>query len=452
MNPNVAVTFLAAACLIAGAPAAVGAPVAAVPAFDAAARAQELDRIADLIDHRYVYKDKAAAIAAEVRAMKSDPELAAAADRVMWAAVLSRRLDAHDLHFNVTWAPPDARIAAKFAPRAAGDVATANREAAASNFGVDDVERLPGNIGYVRLSYFAQFDREGSKPPPARRAGEAALALIENTDAVIFDLRANGGGSPDMIDLLLTPFFGARPVLLNRFYQRDGDRKVDFTTLADFKGASRPTTPIYVLISGRTGSAAEEFAYDVQAQKRGLIVGETSAGAANPGGQFDAGDGFSVFISTGAAVNPVTGGNWERVGVKPDVPAPTADALTRAEAMALDKALTTNASTAPTEARWALETLTAEASGARLDPAHAADFVGDFAGRAVTLRDGVLIYRRAPFPPQRLIPLRGDAFAVDGAPTMRVSFQRDATNKVAVLLITTADGGSASYARSSPGA
>ena len=269
---------------------------------------------------------------------------------------------------------------------------------------------------------------------------------------MIFDLRANGGGSPDMIDLLLTPFFGERPVLLNRFYKREGDRTVDFTTLADFKGASRPTTPVYVLISRRTGSAAEEFAYDVQAQKRGLIVGETSAGAANPGGQFDAGDGFSVFISTGAAVNPITGTNWERVGVKPDAPVPTADALTRAEAMALDKVLATNASTAPTEARWTLETLTAEAAGAHLDPARAADYIGDFGGRSVTLREGALIYQRTPFPPQRLIPLRDDAFAVDGAPTLRVSFQRDAANKVAVLLITTADGGSASYARSASAA
>jgi hypothetical protein len=124
------------------------------------------------------------------------------------------------------------------------------------------------------------------------------------------------------------------------------------------------------------------------------------------------------------------------------------DPLARAQTLALGKVLAANASTAPTEARWTLEALTAEASSARLDPARAADYIGDFAGRSVTLQDGALVYRRARVPPHRLIPLGGDAFAVDGAPTMRVSFQRDAANKVAVLLIATADGGSASFARS----
>ena len=83
-----------------------------------------------------------------------------------------------------------------------------------------------------------------------------------------------------------------------------------------------------------------------------------------------------MFISTGAAVNPVTGTNWERVGVKPDVAVPTADALARAQTLALDQAREANASTAPTEARWTLETLNAQASGVRLDPAHAGDYVG----------------------------------------------------------------------------
>jgi hypothetical protein len=388
-------------------------------------------------------------IAAEVRALASDPELRAAPDRIMWAAILSRRLAAHDRHFNVRWTPPEARAAPGPAAPSAPDAGALERQMAGSNYGFEAVERLPGNIGYVRLSNFAAFDRAAAKPPPAaRRAGEAALALVENTDAVIFDLRRNGGGSPDMIDLLLTPFFGDKPVLLNRFYQRDGDRTVDFTTLADFAGARRPATPVYVLISPRTASAAEEFAYDVQTQKRGVIVGETSLGAANPGDEFDAGDGFSIFISTGAAVNPVTGGNWERVGVKPDVAVPEGDALAQAQALALDQLLKTNASTAPTEARWTLQTLNAQASGVRLDPARAVDYAGGYADRTIAQEGGALVYRRGRYPAAQLIPLGGDAFAVDGAPAIRISFQRDAAGRVAALVVASADGGSASFARS----
>jgi hypothetical protein len=354
--------YALAAALLAALPRAAACappPAAAAPAhpFGPQARARALDRIAALIESKYVYKDKAAAIAAEVRALESDPELARARDQEMWAAILGRRLKAHDIHFNVSWAPPGANRPVLTAAAAPPSPEAMDRMMAADNYGFQAVERLPGNIGYVRMSYFADFDRDltGDKTPGARRAGEAVLRLISNTDAVIFDLRQNGGGSPDMIDLLLSGFFGDKPVLLNRFYQREGDRKIDFTTLADYAGPRRPNVPIYVLVSGRTGSAAEEFAYDVQTQKRGLIVGETTAGGANPGAPFDAGDGFQVFVSFGAAINPITGTNWEGVGVKPDVAVASADALSRAQTLALETVLKQKASTTPVEARWTLE-------------------------------------------------------------------------------------------------
>jgi hypothetical protein len=426
-------------------PAAAMTP-SAPPPFDAAAKASELERIGALVADHYVYADKAAAIAAEVRGLKSAPDLAGAADRSTWAAALTRRLTPHDAHFAVTWKPPAA--AAEVGRPASGEHAGPDLVEAATNYGFDAVQRLPGNIAYVRLSYFAGFDRSltGAEAPAARRTAEAALALIATTDAVIFDLRDNGGGSPDMIDLLLTPFFGDKPVLLNRFYQREGDRTIDFTTFANFEGARRPSTPIYVLTSGRTASAAEEFSYDVQTQKRGIVVGETTYGGANPGDFFDAGDGFSVFISTGAAVNPITGRNWDGVGVKPDIPVPAADALTRTQTLALTEVLKNNESSAPTEARWTLERLTAIEGGARV--AHPADYVGDFAGRVVTLDGGQLAYHRERFPTQRLIALGGDAFALEATPGVRLSFERDGAGKVAALLIAGVDGSAARYPKS----
>lgn len=441
--------FLAALCL-AATPCAAAVAAPAGPPFNAAARASELDRIAALIAAHYVFADKAAAIAAEVRGLKDDPELSGAADRATWAAALTRRLAPRDAHFSVTWAPGGAASAAPLMA-ARQDPEAAERQMAASNYGFDAVERLPGNIGYVRLAYFASFDRTliGDKTPAARRAAEAALALIATTDAVIFDLRGNGGGSPDMIDLLLAPFLGDKPVLLNRFIQRQG-APIDFTTVTNFEGLRRPATPIYVLTSGRTASAAEEFAYDVQTQKRGVIVGETTYGGADPGGAFDAGDGFSVFISTGAAVNPITGRNWEGVGVKPDVAAPADEALARAQALALGQVLQKNASRAPVEARWTLERLNAVAAGVRVDPAHAGDYVGDFSGRAIALEDGQLIYRRARFTPQPLIALGQDVFALAASPTIRLSFDRAPDGKVAALVIGGVDGESARYPRSAP--
>lgn len=453
MSRTIAGAF--AAALLAALPQAAASaspPPAAAPVaqpFGPAARTQALQRIAALIESKYVYKDKAAVFAAEVRALTSDPELARARDQPMWAAILTRRLKTHDLHFGVSWSAPGANQPTLTAINQPSPEAM-DRMMASDNYGFQAVERLPGNIGYVRMNFFAPFDRSlsGDRTPNARRAGEAALRLVANTDAVIFDLRQNGGGSPDMIDLLLSAFFGDKPVLLNRFYEREGDRKIDFTTLADFSGARRPSVPVYVLTSGRTASAAEEFSYDVQTQKRGLIVGETTAGGANPGGTFDAGEGFQVFISTGAAINPITGTNWEAVGVKPDVAVPAADALERAQTLALETVLKQNASTAPVEARWTVERLNAERAGVRLAPEQAAAYAGDYSGRRVTLEDGGLVYRRDRAPPQRLIPLGGDAFALDGTPGVRVSFERGGDRTIAVLLISDTEGGVSSFARS----
>jgi hypothetical protein len=447
-----AILLLAAGgALAAPPPADETVPAAALArsrAFTPAERTATLERIADLIERNYVYQDKAAAIAAEVRGMKNDPQLAAAADEVMWAAILTRRLDAHDVHFKVSWsaAPtPASDLVGGVQP----DPKELERTLAANNYGFARVERLAGNIGYIQLNFFAPFDRSltGEAEPAARKAGEAALRLVDKTDAVIFDLRQNGGGSPDMIDLLLSGFFGDKPVLLNRFYQREGDRTVDFTTLANYAGPRRPDTPLFVLISGATVSGAEEFAYDVQTQKRGVVVGEKSAGGANPGGVFDAGDGLQIFISTGAARNPVTGTNWEGVGVTPDVQVPADQAVERAHLLALQSVLTNMASTDPTEARWTLERLEAQRAGLRPTVREQAGYVGDFGDRRVSLEGGSLVYRREKHPPLRMISLGGGTFALAEAPSTRLVIEKGQDGRASILVVQSADGDRASFAR-----
>ena len=327
-----------------------------------------------------------------MRAWKTDPELTQTFNTRSLASILTERLRKVDRHFAVDWAPVSKDDSTAVPAVGQRSPAIADR-LAHDNYGFDAVEHLPGNVGYVRMSMFADFDTTltGEKTPAARAAGEAALALLQNSDAVIFDLRQNHGGSPAMIDLLLSGFFGDKPVLLNRFYEREGDRMTDFATLSNFSGRRRPDVPVFVLISGGTGSAAEEFAYDVKTQSRGIIVGEPSYGGANPGGDFDAGEGFTVFISTGAAVNPITQTNWEGVGVQPDVVVPADKALNRAHTLALEAILAHDGpAEMQTEARWALERLQAEREGLRITPVAARGLVGTYAGnygdRKVVLR------------------------------------------------------------------
>jgi C-terminal processing protease CtpA/Prc len=97
--------------------------------------------------------------------------------------------------------------------------------------------------------------------------------------------------------------------------------------------------PVFVLIDEGTGSGAEEFAYDLKAMNRATLVGATTYGAATPGGFRPLAAGFAAFIPMQVVTNTVTGGNWEGIGVSPDIAVPAEDALARAHRLALEAIL-----------------------------------------------------------------------------------------------------------------
>ncbi len=121
-----------------------------------------------------------------------------------------------------------------------------------------------------------------------------------------------------MVQYLCSYFFGEK-VHLNSLYWREGDRTDEFWTLEKVNGTKMPDVPLFVLTSNYTFSGAEEFSYNMQTQKRATLIGETTGGGANPGGTRPINDNLSVFIPTGKAINPITGTNWEGVGVVPEV-------------------------------------------------------------------------------------------------------------------------------------
>ncbi|MDX1531313.1 MAG: S41 family peptidase, partial [Rhodothermales bacterium] len=204
-----------------------------------------------------------------------------------------------------------------------------HRQRRADNYGIARVEVLDGNVGYLDLRGFYSG-------PPAEAAVDAAMHLLQHTDALIVDLRRNGGGDPDLVRYVTSYFFD-EPTHLNSLHWRDGDREVvnEFWTLEETASPQRPDLPLFVLTSDYTFSAGEEFANNLKALGRATLIGETTGGGANPGGMMPAGERFGVFVPTGRAVNPVTGTNWEGVGVEPDVAVPAEEALD----VALERAL-----------------------------------------------------------------------------------------------------------------
>lgn len=83
------------------------------------------------------------------------------------------------------------------------------------NFGIERVERLPGNIGYLDLRNFIAADQAGPSMAAARE-------LVQHTDAMIVDLRKNGGGEPSGVALLASYFVDKHTHLTDHFEHSTG--------------------------------------------------------------------------------------------------------------------------------------------------------------------------------------------------------------------------------------
>lgn len=396
-------------------------PLIALPvlAQEAPAAAQQSPRqtvsaIATRIRDLYFDPAKGARIADALEAQAATGAFDAMTDGPDLAAALTARLEPEDAHFNVVHDPaatrprpaPGPSLAPPPGPRTPG----ASPEAR-NNYGFRRAEILPGNIGYVEITGFYGIDF-ADPADPARKAADSALAFVAGADAVIFDVRNNGGGAPSMVGYLVSAFTPADAPIYNIFHSREG-------TESEAPGVFFPephlTTPVYILTSARSGSAAEAFPYTMQAAKRATIVGDATGGAANPGGMVPAGGGFAVFVSGGSPVNPITGRNWEGTGVQPDVPTPWDQALTKAQELALQTIVSNDGQR--TDAAWALEALRAPDDPVDLNP-----YVGNYGERTVSVVDDRLAILTGRRPPVMLAPLGDDLFSVVGDPSRRYRF------------------------------
>lgn len=327
--------FLIAAVLASctsGAAAQQAGPQQAAGAIDAGTRAQVIDGAIEHMQRAYIFEDMAQKMAAALRGHAASGAYDAMTGGAEFAAALTKHLQAvsRDKHLRIIYEPQG--IGGRQAP--ATEEERARRAAAErrGNYGLHRVERLDGNVGYIELRGFSGSQEAGA-------AVTAAMNLLANTDALIFDLRRNGGGSPVTIGFISSYLFDT-PVHLNDFYVRETDRRQSFHTTATVEGRRYgQTKPVYILTSNRTFSAAEEFTYNLKHLKRATIVGETTGGGAHPGGVRRITDHFGIWLPTGRAINPITGTNWEGVGIAPDIAVDPAEALPAAHLDALRKIL-----------------------------------------------------------------------------------------------------------------
>lgn len=304
--------------------------------IDAAARTQVIDGLLKRLNDSYVFPDMAKKMEASIRERVAKKEYDQITSAKQFAATLTKDLQAvsNDKHLRVLYSHdviPERGQRREQTPEEREDF---KREMNWRNHGFTKVERLRGNIGYLEFINFMDADLGADTVA-------AAMNFINNSEALIIDMRNNTGGNPAMVALVCSYLFGVEPVHLNDLYWREGNRTQEFWTKKDIAGKRYLNKDVYVLTSKRTFSGAEEFTYNLKNLKRATIIGETTGGGAHPGGGFRVSEHFGMFVPTGRAISPITKTNWEGTGVTPDVAVPADQALIVARLMALKKLSTT---------------------------------------------------------------------------------------------------------------
>jgi hypothetical protein len=282
-------------------------------------------KAAQAVEDGYVFPDKGADIAARLRAHLAEDRYAACAGPAeLGTSVTADLRDAcGDLHLRLLF-HEDGALGEEDQTALAATWAEQARHTAG---GMRRVERLDGNIGTVEIGPVL------GHPSMAGAAVVAAMSLVADADALVIDVRGCRGGSPDGVVLLLSHLFGDEPVRLSDIQSREeGTRQ--FWTAAVLPGRRfGPDKPVAVLVGPETFSGGEGLAFDLQEQGRATIVGESSRGGAHPRIGVVVHPQLELTLPIARSVSLFTGGNWEGVGVQPDVEVPADQALCTALAL-----------------------------------------------------------------------------------------------------------------------
>ena len=190
------------------------------------------------------------------------------------------------------------------------------------------IETLPRNVGYMKLTGFA--DATACQETTAR-----AMASLNDAAALIVDLQDDGGGFGETA-LQIAGYLFDHPTFM---YDPRPDSPVPARTASPISGNKLADKPVYVLTSSRTQSAAEYFVYNLKMLKRATIVGETTAGHQHSGAFHRITDHFGMGIQEAAPPdNPFPVKGWEAIGIDPDVKVSRTEAFDRARKLAESQA------------------------------------------------------------------------------------------------------------------
>ncbi|MCB0707064.1 MAG: hypothetical protein KDC34_17230 [Saprospiraceae bacterium] len=390
----------------------------APPPLTSNERKEVIDSISTILEREYVFPEIGKEISAHLQQKHKDGAYNSITDPIEFSQVLSEDVRAinNDLHLRVRFSPemiaewqntisPEDSLAMEARQRRSGQL---------NNYGFQEVKLLDGNIGYLNLTGFYNVTEE------AGQTAQAAMNFLSNADALIIDLRSNGGGSPSMIQLITSYLYGPEPVHLNTFYYRPQEDLSQTWTLPYVPGKRRPDIDVYVLTSSGTFSAAEEFSYNLRNLERATLIGEVTGGGAHPGGTRIATDRFTVWVPSGRAINPITKTNWEGTGVQPHIEVPADQALNVAQIKAIEKLLEKSDDDSKFLYEWALIGLQAAQNPVTVDKALLESYAGKYGPRTLSYENGKLYYQREGRNKYELTALDTDLFMAEGISGFRI--------------------------------
>lgn len=372
--------------------------------------------INSLVERNYVIPEKASEITARLSASLAAGRYDGAAGQRLAELLTEDFLAAsNDKHMFVQYNPQQAQAIARTAGQEQPDDSFFRNLMRSNNHGIVELKVLPGNVRYMNLTAF--FWDEAATP----KAYDTAMAYLADGDAIIIDLRQNGGGDSEAVRYLVSHFMDPDKLLMTFHYGPNG--REESRSRGDLPVGRLPSVPLYVLSSPGSASAAEEFLSHAKHFSLGKIIGSMSAGAGHNNELFPVGD-YVVSISFGRAIHAVTNEGWEATGIAPDVVTDPAAALDTAQ---LDALRTLAAKAAPEQAanyRWAMDALQAKLSPLHLSDSELAEYTGSFAGRTILIRDSMLHWRNGNFEAP-LMPMSKDLFAIGQSGNVRAEFVRE---------------------------
>jgi hypothetical protein len=312
---------------------AINRSVAENTALDAAERQRVIDAVTKNLKAHYVDPDVAQKMADALLAYEKNDDDAAVKDGGAFANLLTKQIRdvSQDKHLELTYSQdplPASRFDAQGRPLGLmpDDHARYRTTMEQENCTFEKTEILANNIGYLKLNSFPD-------PSICRPTAVAAMAYLNHVDAIIFDLRNNRGGEPEMVALMAAYLFD-RP---EYWYNPRENTTPHSWTQSPVPGNRLADKPVYVLTSTRTFSGAEQFSYDLKMLKRAILVGETTGGAAHSGVFYRIDDHFGIGIPETKPINLFSKTDWAETGVEPDVKVKAADALKVAVKLAESK-------------------------------------------------------------------------------------------------------------------